>query len=113
ALWTPKGAVSGKGDGGERGGRCTRRAADSGKPAAGGDRRDAQSAAQMADKGIGRAKKFTAHARVGDEGAHEQKHRDDPESVVGDRPHRRLPDQLERWRAAVEISKARYADETH
>src|SRR5262249_53951899 len=67
----------------------------------------------MADKGIGRAKKLTAHARVGNEGAHEQKHRDAPESVVGDSPHRRLPDQLERRRAAVEISKARYADETH
>ena len=49
----------------------------------------------------------------GDERAHQQKHRDDAESVVGHRSHRGLTDQLERRRAAVEIGEARYADETH
>ena len=72
-----------------------------------------KSAAQMTDKRIGRAEQFAAHARMGDEGAHQQKHRDDAESVVGDRPHRRLTDQLECRRAAVEIGEARYADEAH
>src|SRR5262249_53173311 len=74
---------------------------------------DAQSGEQMTDEGIGRTEQFAAHAGMSDEGAHEQKHRDDAESVVGDGPHRGLPDQLERGRAAVEISEARYADEAH
>ena len=64
-------------------------------------------------KAIGGAKQLAAHARVGDKRAHQQEHRDDAEGVVGDRAHRRLADQLERRRTAIQVSEARHADEAH
>ena len=101
------------GDGRKRRSRGDRRTADGGKAAAGCDGCDAKSAAQMADERIGGAKQLAAHAGVGHERTHQQEHRYDAEGVVGDGAHRCLPDQLERRRAAVEVGKARYADEAH
>ena len=95
-----------------RGGRH-RRAADRGKAAAGRDGGDAQPAAQMADKAVGGAEQFAAHAGIADEGAHQQEHRDHAEGVVGHRAHRGLADQLQRRRAADQIAEAGDADEAH
>ena len=84
------------GDGGKgrRGG--DRGAGNSGKAGAGGDGGDAEPALEMADKGIGGAEQFPAHAGIRHEGAHQEEHRDDAERVIGHRAHRGEPDILQR-----------------
>ena len=101
------------GDGRERRRGRDRRAGDRGEAAAGRDGGDAESAAPMAEKGVGGAEQLAAHAGVGDERAHQQEHRDDAERVVGHRPHRGVADDLERRPAADEIGEAADADEAH
>jgi hypothetical protein len=48
----------------------------------------------MSDKAVGGAEQLAAHAGIADEGAHQQKHRDHAEGVVGHRAHRGLADQF-------------------
>ena len=101
------------GDGGEgRGGRH-RRARDRGKAGAGRDGGDAEPALEMADEGIGGAEQLAAHAGVGHERAHQQKHRNDAEGVIGHRAHRGVADDFQRRLAADEIGEAGHADEAH
>ena len=101
------------GDGGEgRRGRH-RRTADRGKAGAGGDRGEAEAAPPVADKTVGGPEQFAAHAGRGNEGAHQEEHRDDAEGVVGDRPHRGLADHLQRRPGADDGAVAGHADETH
>ena len=90
-----------------------RRAADRGKAAAGRDGGNAEPAAQMADKAVGGAEQFAAHAGIADERSHQQEHRDHAEGVVGDRAHRGLADQFQRRREADQIPEAADADEAH
>ena len=96
-------------------GRCGRhrRTADRGEAGASGDRREAEAAPPVADKTVGRPEEFAAHARRGDEGAHQKEHRDDAERVVGDRPHRGLSDHFQRGAGADDGAVAGHAHETH
>ena len=103
----------GIGDGGEGCGGRDRRAADRGEAGAGRDRRQAQPAPPMPDEAVGRPEQFAAHAGSRDKRAHEQEHRDDAERVVGDRPHRGLPDHLQRRLEADDRGVAGHADQAH
>ncbi len=101
------------GDGGERRRGGDRRARDRRKTRARHDGGNAKPALEMSDERIGGAKQLAAHARVGHERAHQQKHRDDAERVVGHRAHRGEADVLQRRRAADDVGKAADPDETH
>ena len=101
------------GDGRERGGGRHRRAGNRGKAGAGGDGGDAEAALEVSDEGVGGAEQFAAHAGIRHERAHEQKHRDDAEGVVGHRAHRGVADDLQRRSAADQITEAGHADEPH
>ena len=101
------------GDGGEGGGGRNRGAGDRGEAGAGGNGGDTKPAAEMADKRIGGAEQFAAHAGIGHERAHQQEHRDDAEGVIGHRPHRGVTDDLERGIAVDQIGKAADADQAH
>jgi hypothetical protein len=93
--------------------RSHRRTADRREAAASRNRRDPQAAAQMADEAVGGTEQIAAHAGIADEGPHQQEHRNDAERIVRHRTHRGLADQFQRRRAADQIAKAGYADETH
>ena len=101
------------GDGGEGGGGRHRRARDRGKAGAGRHGGDAQPALEMPDERIGGAEQLAAHAGVGHEGAHQQKHRNDAEGVIGHRAHRGVADDFQRRLAVDEIGEAAHADEAH
>ena len=94
------------GDGGESGGGGDRRARDRGEAGAGRDGGDAEPALEMAEEGIGGAEQFAAHAGIGHERAHQQKHRDDAEGVIGHRAHRGQADAFQRRGAADDVGKA-------
>jgi hypothetical protein len=100
-------------DGRERRGGCDRGAADRGKAGAGRNRRDPEPAAQMSDEPVGGPEKFTAHAGIADQRAHQQEHRNHAERIVRHGPHRGLADQLQRRRETNQIAKAGDADEAH
>jgi hypothetical protein len=101
------------GHGREGGGGRDRGATDCGKAGAGEDGGEAEATAQVADEGVGGTEQLAAHARRGDECAHQQEHRDHAECVVGHRAHRRLADQLQRGPRADDHAKAGDADEAH
>jgi hypothetical protein len=67
----------------------------------------------MADKAIGGAEQFAAHAGIADESPHQQEHRNHAEGVVGHRAHRGLADHFERRGAADQVAEATDADEAH
>ena len=67
----------------------------------------------MADQGVGGTEQLAAHARGGDERAHQHEHRDHAEGVVGHRAHRRLADQLQRRAGADDHAEAGDADQPH
>ena len=67
----------------------------------------------MAKECIGGAKQLLTHAGIGDERAHQNKHWDDAEGIVGHRAHRGVADDLQRRLTVDEIGKARDADEAH
>ena len=99
---------------GEGGGGGDRGAADGGEAAAGSDGRDAETAAQMAEKGIGGAEQFAAHAGGRGEGAHQQEQRDDGEFGVGGGADRRLRQDLQgRPDVADHVAEAEHADRAH
>ncbi len=101
------------GDRSEGGGGSDRGARDGGKAGTGRDGRDAEPAAEMTGERIGGAEQFAAHAGIGYERAHQQKHGNDAEGVIGHRPHRGMTDDLQRRLAADEIGKAAHAHEAH
>jgi hypothetical protein len=101
------------GDGGERRGGCDRRTRDRRKAGARRNGGDAEPALEMSDERIGGAEQLAAHARVGYERAHQEKHRDDAERVVGHRAHGGEADVLQRRRTADDVGKAGHADEPH
>jgi hypothetical protein len=68
---------------------------------------------QVADERIGGAEQFAAHARIGHERAHQQKHWNDAEGVVGHRAHRGMTDDFQRRIAVDQVGKASDADEPH
>ena len=103
----------GIGDGREGGGGRDGRTADRREAGAGGDRRQTQSAPPVPDETVGGAEQFAAHAGSRNKSAHEQEHRDDAEGVVGDRPHRRLSDHLQRGLEADDRGIAGHADKPH
>ena len=94
------------GDGRERRRGRDRGAGNRREAAARRDGGDAETAAAMAEKGIGGAKQLLAHAGIGDERAHQYEHRNDAEGVIGHRAHRGVPDDLQRRLAVDEIGKA-------